>query len=82
MSQAIHSPQNLGAELRNWRRARALTQAMAAHRIGVAQKAISALENHTGQSSIARLLQVLSALDLELVLRDKRDTTLHNLEDW
>ncbi|TDR73922.1 helix-turn-helix domain-containing protein [Paludibacterium purpuratum] len=82
MSQSISSSQNLGAELRNWRRARALTQAMAAHRIGIAQKAISALENHTGQSSVERLLQVLSALDLELMLRDKRGGALHDLRDW
>ncbi|BEV71123.1 MULTISPECIES: helix-turn-helix domain-containing protein [unclassified Paludibacterium] len=82
MPQNIHSPQNLGAELRNWRRARALTQAMAARRIGIAQKAISALENHTAQSSVERLLQVLSALDLELVLRDKQDGSLHRTQDW
>ncbi|MBV8046878.1 MAG: helix-turn-helix transcriptional regulator [Paludibacterium sp.] len=82
MPQVIHSSQNLGAELRNWRRARAMTQSMAAHRIGLAQKAISALETHTGQSSIARLLQVLSALDLELVLRDKRDGSLVGSQDW
>lgn len=82
MPHAIHTPQILGAELRNWRRARALTQAKAAARIGIAQKAISALETHTGQSSVERLLQVLSALDLELVLRDKQDGVLHTLQDW
>lgn len=72
MQQKIHSAQTLGAELRNWRRRRELTQARTAARVGLEQKAISALETHTGHASIDRLLRVLSALDLELVLCDKQ----------
>lgn len=72
MNQAMTSSRQLGAELRNWRKTRALTQAQAAERIGIAQKAVCALETRTGSCSIERLMQLLSALDLELVLRDKQ----------
>lgn len=81
MARSITSARSLGAELRNWRKQRALTQSMAAEQLGLAQKAISILENHTGQSSIERLLQVLSALNLELVLQEKTSVP-HQQPDW
>lgn len=68
----ITTSRQLGADLRNWRKQRRLTQAQVAESIGLAQKAVSALESHTGHVSIERLFQVLSALDLELVLRERQ----------
>lgn len=81
MSQVVTSSQMLGAALRHWRRASALTQAEVAERLGLAQKAISALENHTDRSGINRLMQVLAALDLELVLQPRASAPAQ-AEDW
>lgn len=68
----ITTSRHLGAELRNWRKQRKLTQAQVAESIGLAQKAVSALESQTGHVSVERLFQLLSALDLELVLRARQ----------
>jgi len=47
-----------------------LTQEAVGERIGLKQEAVSVLERAPGGSSVARLMSVLSALGLELVLRD------------
>lgn len=80
MSQAVTSAKMLGAELRNWRKANALTQAEVARRLGLAQKAISALETHPERSGVDRLMQVLAALDLELVIRPRAPAA--PAQDW
>jgi HTH-type transcriptional regulator / antitoxin HipB len=81
MSHAVTSAKMLGAELRNWRKSHALTQTEVAGRLGLAQKAISALENHPERSSIDRLMQVLSVLDLELVVRPRCEPA-SLAQDW
>jgi HTH-type transcriptional regulator/antitoxin HipB len=68
---ALTTSEQLAASLRYWRKKRQLTQVQVAERIGLAQKAISALETETGKVSVERLLQLLSALGLEIELRDK-----------
>jgi HTH-type transcriptional regulator/antitoxin HipB len=73
MQTAARSSEQLGAQLRNWRKSRQLTQVQTAERIGLMQKAVSALETDPGRASVERLFQLLSALDLELILRDKGD---------
>ena len=61
----------LGAVLRGFRRERGLTQQQLAARLGLAQKAISAAETHSDRVGVERLFQLLSVLDVELVLRNK-----------
>jgi HTH-type transcriptional regulator/antitoxin HipB len=80
MSQAVTSAKMLGAALRNWRKAHALTQSEVAGRLGLAQKAISAIENHPERAGVERLMQVLSALELELVLQPRRQNA--PAEEW
>lgn len=78
---AITSAAQLGAELRRERKERHINQSELAERMGLAQKAISALEAHTGSSSVERLFQLLAALDLELVLQS-RPTDASTGADW
>jgi len=77
----ITTPMQLGAELRNWRKRRGLTQAEAAENIGLMQKAVSAMEAHAETASVERLFMMLAALDLEFELHDKREPEANSL-DW
>lgn len=61
----------LAAVLRGRRSTRAQTQKQAGARVGLLPKTISALESDPAGSTVASLLKLLSALDLELVLQPK-----------
>ncbi len=65
------TPSQLGAVLRGQRKKRKLTQADAGANVGLRQNAVSTIEADPGHSSVGRLFKLLSALDLELVVRDK-----------
>jgi HTH-type transcriptional regulator / antitoxin HipB len=64
--------EQLGEILQGFRRQRGLSQQELAERIGAAQKAISAAERRPGHLTVRRLYQLLGALDVELVLVDRR----------
>ncbi len=66
-----HTPEQLGAVLRGFRRQRGLTQAQLAARVGLTQKAISIVEAHPETIGVERLFRVLAALQVELSVRDK-----------
>lgn len=65
---SIKTPQQLGAILRGYRNEHGLTQAAVGEKVGVAQKVISQIETNSGSTSLARVLKVLAALDLELTV--------------
>jgi len=67
----IHTPQQLADVLRAPRKRLALTQANAGTAVGLRPKTISALESGPERSSVRTLFRILSALELELVLRPK-----------
>ncbi len=69
----------LGSLLRGFRHERGLTQRDAGARAGLPQNAISTIETQTRRAGVARLVKVISALDLELVLRARRKRA-HDLE--
>ena len=51
-----------------------LTQAATAMRLGVTQQTLSALERNAAKVSVDRLLEILSILGVELVLRDATES--------
>jgi HTH-type transcriptional regulator/antitoxin HipB len=71
MEFAAHTPAQLGAVVRGFRRQLGLTQQQLAARVGLAQKAISLAETHPERMGLERLFQLLGALGLHLVLRDQ-----------
>lgn len=81
MEFTVTSPKQLGHVLKGCRELRGLTQQETGQRIGYLQKEISKMEHEPGRSRVSRLFKVLSALEFELVIRDKR-TALpgHDLE--
>jgi len=70
MDYPVRTPEQLTSILKGTRRQKKLTQAAVGELIGLKQEAVSTLELAPGASSVARILSVLSALGLELVVRD------------
>lgn len=64
----VCTSQQLPELLRTFRKQVGLTQSEAANRLGVAQQTYSALERHADRVSIARLLKLLSVLDVQVSL--------------
>ena len=71
MDYVARTPQQLGAVLGACRKKLALTQSAVGARVGIRQAQISAIENHGADITVDTLYRLLSALDLELVLRDR-----------
>jgi HTH-type transcriptional regulator/antitoxin HipB len=65
------TPQQLGAVLQGYRYERKLTQAAVGTRTGLSQAAISQIESDPTTTSLSRIYRILSALDLELVIRHR-----------
>lgn len=72
MAYTITTPGQLAKVLEGCRKQQRLTQSKLGAKVGLLQKAISAFETDPGRTNVARLFRLLSALDLELVLRDRR----------
>lgn len=70
MEYIARTPQQLGQVLKGCRKKRSLTQASVGSRVGVRQSQISVIEGHGAKATVETLYKVLSALGLELVLRD------------
>ncbi|NTV01822.1 MAG: helix-turn-helix domain-containing protein [Chlorobiaceae bacterium] len=70
---AIRTPMQLALLLQGHRKEQKLSQLETAERVGMTQKMVSAFENHPERCSVKNLFKLLSALNLELVLRQKGD---------
>lgn len=71
MDYTIHTAQQLAQALRGQRIAKGLTQKTVGAPVGLLPKTVSKLEAEPARSSVDSLFKLLSALDLELVLRSK-----------
>jgi HTH-type transcriptional regulator / antitoxin HipB len=67
----LHSPAQLPAHLKSLRRARGLTQAQLARRLGIRQSRLADIENHPETVSSAQLFDLFAALGVEVLLRLK-----------
>lgn len=75
----IKTPEQLGAVLRGFRRDQKLTQAQVGAQVGLAQNVVSQVEE-TGRAGTKLLFKLLSALDLELVVRPRTKGEQHS--EW
>jgi HTH-type transcriptional regulator/antitoxin HipB len=64
------TPEQLGQVLKACRKNRRMTQAKVGAKVGVRQAQISSIETHGADITVDTLYRLLSALGLELVLRD------------
>ncbi len=68
----------LKQHLRALRLARKLTQAQLARKLGVGQSRVAEIESDPGLVSVEQLFRILTALDVQLVLRDTGGITAPN----
>lgn len=71
MDVVARTPAQLGAALKSARTRRGLTQTDAASSVGLKQKTVSSLETVGARTTVDTLYKMLSALGLELVVREK-----------
>lgn len=71
MRYTAHTPGQLGQILRGQRKSQKLTQREAARVVGLLPKTVSKLERTTATATVESLFKLLSALQLELVVRPK-----------
>lgn len=76
----VRTPDQLGATIRSQRKLKSLTQAQLGEKTHLRQATISALESGQGGIQLKTLTDVLAALNLELVVRE-RTTYTRNIED-
>ena len=65
----------LQQHIRALRKARNLTQAQLAYKLGVGQSRMADIEANPSAVSVEQLFKILAALDAQLVLRDSSATT-------
>ena len=71
MEQIARTPKQIGASLRHRRRSMGLRQGDIGSATNLRQATISALENGEPGTRLRTLIRVLTALDLELVIRER-----------
>lgn len=82
MDTVARTPGQIGPILRSRRQERGLTQAATAARVGLKQKVVSVVENDASRATLETLYKLLSALDLELVIRDRRPPQARAKREW
>ena len=67
----VQTAQQLSSHLRSLRKRLGLTQAQLGMRLGVEQARIGKIERNPGSISVEQLLQLLAAIESELLIRPK-----------
>lgn len=71
----VQTSQQLTSHLRSLRRRLGLTQAQLGGRLGVEQARIGKIERNPGSISVEQLIQLLSVLEAEILIRPRDDTS-------
>ena len=69
----VKTSRQLGAVLRGYRKEQSLTQQEIGKKAALPQPSISEMETDPGRAALSRVLKVLGALDLELVIRERKN---------
>lgn len=81
MAELVRSPKQLGVVLRHFRRGRDLTQAELAKRAGLRQGTVSQVETGLATVKLNTVMDILRALDLEVVIQPRTKGSHSDLED-
>ena len=82
MEQLIHSLKALGITIKRQRKTKKLTQTEAGSAFNINQSILSSLEKGAEGTRLITLFRILSALDLEIVIRSKNTTKPEDMEPW
>ena len=72
MSELARSPEQLGNAIRRARKKRGMSQSELGEKAGLRQETISLIENGNPAAKLETILAVLSALDLELEVAERK----------
>lgn len=75
MEYRIAVAQQLNSLLRSLRKERRMTQQQLGERLALSQRMVAQFEAHPEKASFERVLQVLSALGMDLVLKERETPT-------
>lgn len=82
----LQTPDQLALHLKALRKARGLTQAQIAARLGIGQSRYAFIEQHPLRTSTGQVLALLAALDVDLLMRPRdsrqKQHTPRAGEDW
>lgn len=81
MSQSARTASQMGAIIRRARRNAGLTQSELGNRIGLRQATISKLEAGEPATRLSTLLDVMTALGLEIVIDKRGKASVQDLDD-
>lgn len=81
MAELVRSPKQLGVALRRFRRTNNLTQTELAKRAGVRQGTISQVETGLETVKLNTVMDMLRALDLEVVIQPRTKGSHCDIED-
>ena len=81
MTQRARTAKQIGAIIRRARRNAGLTQTELGKRIGLRQATVSKLEAGQPATRLSTLLDVLTALGLEIIIDKRGSASAKNLED-
>lgn len=82
MDYPLRTSEQLEPILKAFRKSRGLSQKQLAEKLGVTQQALSLLESAPHRASLARLLSVFAALNVEIVLREKGSGSVSGPGEW
>ena len=71
MEHIARTPQQLASILKSWRARHKLTQHDIAAKVGIKQSTVSVIEADASHAQVDTLYKLLSALGVELVLRER-----------
>ena len=75
MEYRIAIAQQLTSLVRSIRKERQITQEQLGERLGLSQRTVAQFEAHPEKASFERVLQALSALEIDLVLKERETPT-------
>ena len=82
MDQIIFSPKSLGSALKRQRKAKKLNQNEAGAPFKLDQTTVSSIEQGAPGTRLETLFRILAALDLEMIIRPKKNISPKNGENW
>lgn len=80
MKQIVHSPEALGHFLQRARKLKKLTQSAAGVKVMLDQTTMSSIEQGAKGTRLETLFRLLAALDLEMVIQDKKNDSDKKVE--
>lgn len=82
MKQIVHSPESLGQFLQRVRKHKKLTQSEVGNNFKIDQTTLSSIEQGAKGTRVETLFRLLAALNLELIVQDKKSDNDKKEVNW